>query len=374
MTLMNPENHLALLAGLFIIVALGFASENTALGRRVSGASVVLFTAIVASNLNILPTSATVYDAVWSLLVPVAIALYLIKADILSIVTESGRTLIAFAFGLIGSMAGALIGAALLNLGPYEAQLAGVFAATYTGGSLNFAAVADAIGFREASLLSAAVAIDNVLGLLYFLLLGVVGSSVLFKRLFPWRSEELGDIRGAVQGGKSEISAGGLSIALGIATSVCALGYYLAGIAGIEDYGILLITVLMVAIATLARRQLENIHGSEVIATLFMYLFFTVLGASADVGEMLKAAPTIFLFVLLIFTVHIVFILVSAKLFKLNIGELVIASLACIGGPPIAIAFAILFGWRKLAAPAIATGILGYVVGNFIGIGIFQLL
>ena len=53
---------------------------------------------------------------------------------------------------------------------------------------------------------------------------------------------------------------------------------------------------------------------------------------------------------------------------------MVTASLACIAGPPIAAAIAILFKWRNLVAPGILTGILGYVLGNFAGVGLFTLL
>jgi glucose-6-phosphate isomerase len=96
--------------------------------------------------------------------------------------------------------------------------------------------------------------------------------------------------------------------------------------------------------------------------------------AGADIGALLGAAPALFAYVLIIFAVHMVFILAGARLCRLNHAEIVIASTACIGGPPIAIAFAVLFGWRRLAVPAVATGVLGYVLGNFVGIGLFEVL
>src|SRR3546814_18472210 len=95
-----------------------------------------------------------------------------------------------------------------------------------------------------------------------------------------------------------------------------------------------------------------------------MYLFFALLGAGADIGAMLGAAPVLFLYVAIIFAVHVVFILVGARICRLNYAEIVIASTACIGGPPISIAYAVLFGWRRLAVPAVATGGLGSEIGR----------
>src|SRR3546814_19828647 len=66
-----------------------------------------------------------------------------------------------------------------------------------------------------------------------------------------------------------------------------------------------------------------------------MYLFFALLGAGADIGAMLGAAPVLFLYVAIIFAVHVVFILVGASICRLNYAAHVIASTACIGGPPI---------------------------------------
>ena len=98
------------------------------------------------------------------LLVPAAIPLLLFKANIRHIVHESGPMLIAFFIGVAGATAGALLGYKLLPLGQESAELAGVFTATYTGGSMNFVAVSKAVGFDASSQYAAAMAADNLVG------------------------------------------------------------------------------------------------------------------------------------------------------------------------------------------------------------------
>ena len=371
MPLISPDNGFALLAVFFALAAIGATLEKTRIGQRVSGVIIVIGLALVLANLGVIPASAPTYGVIWSILVPLAIALFLVKADLVSIVVEGGRTLIAFLFGTVGVVVGAWLGALLLDLGKYEADYAGVFSATYVGGSLNYAAVAEAIGFRDPTALAAGVAIDNVVGLGYLLLVGWAASWAVLQRHFAWRADHLTDaIDGdaEVQRAPSIID---LSVALALAALACAAGNALANALGQSNYGILFITVIMVAIATLGRRWLKSIAGPELMATLFMYLFFAVLGAGADLSAMLGAAPALFAYVLFIFAVHIVFVLIGGRLCKLNHGEMVVASIACIGGPPVAVAFAVLLGWRRLAVPAVATGVLGYVLGNFVGIGLF---
>lgn len=373
-SLIQPDNAFAILAVFFAMTAIGALLEKTRIGQRVSGVLIVIAISVLLANLGIIPRSSPTYDVIWTVFVPLAIALFLVKADLVSIVVEGGRTLIAFAFGAVGVMVGAWLGTVLLDIGPHQAEFAAVFSATYTGGSLNYAAVAEAIGFRDPTSLAAGVAIDNVVGLGYLLFVGSVASWSVFRNHFAWRSDEL--VQAVDEA--SEIARAptviDLALALGLATLACAGGFAAANAIGEPSYGILFLTVIMVVAATLGRRWLQSISGSELLAMLFMYLFFALLGAGADIGAMLGAAPALFAYLLIIFIVHIIFILAGARMFKLNYAEVVIASTACIGGPPIAVAFAVLFGWRKLAVPAVATGVLGYVLGNFIGIGLFKLL
>lgn len=373
-SLIPAGNSFAILALFFLLAALGARLEKTRIGQRVSGVMFVIAFTVALANLGVIPASAPAYDAIWTYMVPLAVALFLVKADLVSIVVEGGRTLVAFLFGAAGVMAGTWLGAALLDLGPHEAEYAAVFSATYVGGSLNFAAVAEAIGFRDATSLAAGVAIDNVVGLAYLLMVGALAGWSAFQQRFAWRAGLLTQTAAGDDGVQRAPTVVDLALVLGLAALACAAGSALASMLGQANYGILFITVLMVAMATLGRRWLAPIVGAELVATLFMYLFFALLGAGANLGAMLGAAPALFAYVLVIFAVHIVFTLAGARLCRLNHGEIVIASTACIGGPSIAVAFAVLFGWRRLAVPAIATGVLGYVLGNFVGIGMFNLL
>lgn len=372
--LVPAGNAFALLAVFFAIAVIGASLEKTKLGRRVSGVMFVIAIAIALSHFDVIPASAPVYDAIWTYLVPLAIALFLLRADLFSIVVEGGRTLVAFLFGAVGVVVGAWLGARLLDLGPFGAEYAAVFGATYVGGSINFAAVAEAIAFRDPTALAVGVAIDNVIGLAYLVMAGAAVSWAVFTRRFPWRADGLVDPVPETGAATRTPTVIDLAVALGLASLACAAGNAIAAALGQASYSILYITLLMLVIATAGRRWLKSIAGPELAATLFMYLFFALLGAGADIGAMLGAAPVLFLYVAIIFAVHVVFILVGARICRLNFAEIVIASTACIGGPPISIAYAVLFGWRRLAVPAVATGVLGYALGNFVGIGLFEVL
>ena len=61
-------------------------------------------------------------------------------------------------------------------------------------------------------------------------------------------------------------------------------------------------------------------------------------------------------------------------IFRYSIEEVCIASNANIGGPTTAAALAIARGWNQLVVPAMLVGILGYVIGNYYGVFIGNIL
>lgn len=373
--MIGADNIFGLLAALLAICAVAAGLERTALGRRISGAGIILLTALVVAQFEILPKTAPLYGAIWTYMVPLAIALFLLKADLVRVFSEGGRVLVAFLVGMAGTIVGAGLAALVVDLGADEAKIAAVFTATYTGGSLNFVAVAEAVGFDDNSQLSAALAIDSIFGVGFIVLLNVCAGWGLFKRWYGWRLDAVLGEGGITRTETAPApSLFGLLSALAISAAAVAASSMISGALGFPEYELLVLTLLITAVATAGRRLLAGLHGEDIVAMMFMYLFFAIIGAGADLNEMLRAAPGMFVMVGFIFAVHLAFMLVAGRLLKLNYAELVTASLACIAGPPIAAAIAILFKWRNLVAPGILTGILGYVLGNFAGVGIFALL
>ncbi|MEM8564489.1 MAG: DUF819 family protein, partial [Pseudomonadota bacterium] len=112
----------------------------------------------------------------------------------------------------------------------------------------------------------------------------------------------------------------------------------------------------------------------ELIAMMLMYFFFIAIGVDVSLPNLVNDSPSMVGLILFIFFGHFLFLYLAGRLLKLNYAELLMASVACILGPPVAAAIAGLFGWRSLLVPAVMTGILGYVIGTFIGVGLFTLI
>lgn len=102
---------------------------------------------MVLANLSIIPIHSVLYDdIVWGMIVPMGIPLLLLQCNLSRVWRDTGKMLIVFLIGAVGTVCGAIIAFFALR-GPFGdasglAKVASMMTGSYIGGGVNFAAMA----------------------------------------------------------------------------------------------------------------------------------------------------------------------------------------------------------------------------------------
>lgn len=364
---------------------------------KISGAVIALIGAMVLSNFRIIPTDAPAYDSVWTYVVPLAIPLLLFQCNIKRIWKESGRLLVIFLISSVGTMLGAFIGFILLSdKVPELSKVAAMMSGSYIGGSVNFAAMASSFNV-DGELVSAAVVADNLLMALYFFVLIAIPSIGFFRKHYSHPHIDEVERIGVGEGetvasaywGRKEISLKDIACAFAGTTIIVAVSQTISGFVGgyaenmtgfaavllsLVGNKYLLMTTITMLLATFMPHFFGEIKGAQELGTFLIYIFFVVIGVPASITLIIQKSPLLLLYCAIMVAVNMIVTFVGAKIFKFSLEEAILASNANIGGPTTAAAMAISKGWTKLVGPIIMIGTLGYIVGNYFGLFMGNLL
>ena len=390
MALISAENHFAVFAAIMGIAASAFLLEKTRVGRQLTGAVLAILIAIAAANLGVIPHDAPAYGFVFTYIVPTLIPLFLFQADLKRLVREASRTSLAFAVACLGTVAGVIVAALLLDLSALgtgadigsdqrEAAIVGLFASTYTGGSVNYAALGEITGLnQDRSFFSAATAADNLFSAVYLSVIALIPATRWIAASFARRQENLSapdKVRQVDQVSEqhTETSAASLCLSIAAAVGLVAISDALVALTGLGDWRYMILTALTLAVATFVPGARRWFSGSFEMGVALSFAFFAAIAAGANVAAMISVAPLLIVLVAILLSVHLVVLLSLGWLLKLTIPELLTASNAAILGATTAPAMAAAKGWHDQVTPGVLVGVVGYAVGTFIGTALFQL-
>ena len=385
MSYIAPTDNFSILAFLFLAVAIGIVGEHRGWFGKISGVLVTLMLGAFFVSFNILPSGSDqslnipVYNFAFEYLIPFSIPLLLFNIELKRIFAESGRLMILFLIGAVGVVAGAILASMFIDLGEETYKVAGVFTATYTGGSVNFFAVGDSFNFLESDLFAATIVVDNVFTILFIMILFLLPKVKAFQNHFPPADKSVHDTLERKKVNASELLEK-LSLALVITSVIVAISMWLSPhleklLQTDIKLDALLITVIVLLAANIFPKFLRPLEEVAFqFGMLLLFLFLAVIGATCNLGDLFTSSPKILIFAIIVLFVHLTVTIVAGKLLKFSLEDIAIASGANAGGVSISAPMAATFEMKKTVTPAILVGIMGYVVGTFLGLAVGQFL
>ena len=375
-------NPIYVLSILCFMVILSVYAGKTKIGKQLGGAAllVILFTAVVA-NFKFIPSASNsieLYDIIFKYIAPISIFYLLLNVNITSI-KKAGLPMVGlFVLGSIATTIGILISWFLLSpqeiLGDNGKIIAGMLTGTYTGGSVNFNAIALEYGFQKKGFLYAGtIAVDNVVTAIWIMVTLAIpmflnkiwNSNVKLNTKVNLNTEK-------VDNDKIDSKSLAWLIFLGIGV------YYISDIISenfIKVPSILILTTIGILLAQ--TKFISKMKGSQTLGLYLVYLFLAVIGAYCElsaVSQLREVGATLLIFTSLAVLIHgLVFIFIGG-LFYRDWEMISIASQANIGGGASAIALAESFDRKELILPAILVGSLGNALGTYLGFLVVYIL
>lgn len=383
-SLVAPDDHWVIWT---FLVGMAFMSiyleQKYAIFRKITGAAIAICAGMLVSNIGLLPYESPSYDIVWEYLVPLVIPLLLIKTDLREIFKETGRFAGAFHISALGTVFGSFLAVALLNSHIDNLELiAPAMTGSYIGGSVNFVSVVSMFDPPK-DLINAALVADASVMIVYFLFLITLPSVYLARRFFPISDKSI-----EIAGTKNNLKSGDywkpkriglidLAKSLTIAFIIVMFSVKISGFFNRPEMPVfikmllgqqfLVLTTLSVLFPIIFPKTAKKIAGNEEMGTLFIFIFFVMIGLLASFTKVIHEAPLMIVFCAIILLVNFLFTFGLGKLFKYELEELVLAAIVTSGGPMNGVAVAISKKWQNLIFPSLMLGVWGYVIGNYIG-------
>ena len=341
----------------------------------------IYVTPVFLNNLDVIPASSPVYSGLSAYALPAFIVLMLIKVNVPAAIKIMGKGVLVMLMGTAGVVAGCVVSYLIVNrwLAPDAWTGFGALAGSWIGGTGNMAATSEMLNTPPEQF-GLAVLADNVIYIVWLPIL--LASRNFADRFNAWarvpedrirmiesaaalviQEERAPQIRDYVYLGAIAIGVTWIATALATLLFDMMMGIApdLQIVLSKSTWRILLITTIALSLSATPVSRLPN---ATAMGTALIYIFVAGMGARATI-EGFGQAPAFLLGAFIWIFIHGAFCLVGAKLFRVDVHSVAIASAANIGAAasaPIVAAF----HRPSLVPVSVLMALIGYALGNYL--------
>lgn len=336
---------------------------------------------VVLTNVDVIPSKSTIYDGLSAYALPAFIMLMLIKVNVPAVVKVMGKGVLVMLMGTLGVVVGAVVGYlavhSWLDDGAWKGF--GALAGSWIGGTANLLATSEMLKTTEAQVGLAIIA-DQAVYLVWLpLLLTSRDFAEKFNRWARVPDNRLQAMDEAAAMHAEEDAAPRMTqylylgaVVIGFTWLCTAMAPSIAGwiastfpklepVFSVGTTRILLVTTVALILSITPVSKLPN---STALGTAIVYVFVAGMGARASLSG-LAQAPAFVAGAFIWISIHGLFCLAGAWIFRVDVHSVAIASAANIGGAasaPIVAAH----HRPNLVPVAILMALLGYALGNYV--------
>lgn len=333
---------------------------------------------LLLANLPFIKINSEISTTISEVMVPLAIPLLLFSTNIIKWLKGAKSAVLSFVLCVIAVSITATIAAFIFKDNLAEtSKLAGMMVGVYTGGTPNMSAIGLSLGVNEETfiLLNAA---DLIMGSIYLLFLMTVAKPLLSKFLPKYINPNTeDDFEESNTFSNLSISEKVKNILLFFAMAVLILGIAVGISIALFDSMkavVIILTVTSIGIGLSFIPKVNQLKGSYELGEYFLLVFCIALGSLANVAELMSAASYTLYFTAFVMFGSIILHIIFAYFAKIDVDTVIITSVAGIYGPAFVGPIAKILNNKSIILTGMTTGLVGYALGNYLGIGLAMLL
>lgn len=348
--------------------------------NKIGAVVITYILGIILGNLGVLPQIngyANIQNMITMITIPLAIPLLLFSMNLRKWFSNAGKTFLAMVLAFVAVVVSVFTGFFIFSGQGIDNlyDVSGMLIGLYTGGTPNLAAIQLAIGADETQYMIIAT-YDVVVGAFHLLFVMTIAQR-LFNKFLPKYSyidpsnAHLGDFDGEdpYWGMLKVKMIKPLLKALGIALIIFAIGG--AATLVIPESSQMAIVILIITTLGIVGSLIPSINKIEKSFELGMYfilIFCLVIASMADLSKIDFSSLMIGVYIIYVILGSLLVHGLLSKLFKVDTDTFIITSTAFICSPPFVPVVAGALRNREIIFPGITVGIIGYAVGNYLGV------
>jgi len=391
---MTGKILLVLFYFLFPVLVIYLGSRFTLI-KKIGSIVICYAVGLLIGNLNILPENIYgLQDMLTSITIPLALPFLLFSENVRRVIKMARTTFLSLILGLVSVIIMVIAGHLIFeDIIPECWKISGMLVGVYSGGTPNLAAISEMLGVNEETYILTHTS-DLVIGAVLLLFLLSVGHRFFLSFMKPYRpvspdEEDEETLKILVKQEEDFESYEGilrkdtyipLLKALGLAVLIFAIGGGLSFLFSSNYQAVVaILTITTLGIAASLVPKINAIQKTFPAGMYFILVFSVVVASMADLGEMIGNGHSIVLLSLLLFIVLAVIgsLLLHAILswiFGIDADHFIITSVALSMSPPFGPVIAAAIKNRALVLSGLILGIVGYAIGNYLGVLIAYLL
>jgi uncharacterized membrane protein len=319
-------------------------------------------------------------DLITTIAIPLAIPLLLFSLDIRKWFRLAGTTFLSLILALISVVVVVFAGYFIFRSKiPGLGKIAGMLIGIYSGGTPNLASIKAALHV-DPDIFIMTHTTDIVIGAVCLLFLLTVAQK--FFRLFlpPFKYNHLSDSVNTMEKEALEMDnysgifsrriLSRLLLAVALSAGIFAIGGGLGILAG--EKNMMAVVILTITTLGLILGLVPAINRIEKTYQAGMYLiivFCLVVSSMADLRSMLKIEYLdLMMYVALVYFGSLLIHILLSMIFRIDADTVIITSTALVYSPPFVPVVAGALRNREVIISGLTTGVIGYIIGNYLGI------